>query len=98
MMLRPSHSGSSWVMWADPGVKPSRIARAQKPLSIAPARDRPWPVSAFRSDDVEALALGIELGDVGGPGCKAVAHRQGAEAALHRAGQGQAVARQRLQI
>ena len=28
-------------------MKPSRIASAQKPTSIAPASERPWPVSAF---------------------------------------------------
>jgi hypothetical protein len=28
-------------------MKPSRIANAQNALSIAPANDSPWPVSAF---------------------------------------------------
>ena len=34
-------------MCADPGVKFSFIAMAQKAASITPARERPWPVMAF---------------------------------------------------
>ena len=34
-------------MCAEPGMKPSRSASAQNPLSIAPANDNPCPVSAL---------------------------------------------------
>lgn len=34
-------------MWAEPGTKPRRRPRAQKPASMAPARERPWPVRAL---------------------------------------------------
>src|SRR5258708_1651533 len=47
MMFRPSQAGSILEMWAEPGMKPSFMARAQKPASMAPASERPWPVSAL---------------------------------------------------
>ena len=34
-------------MWAESGVNPSRIASAQKPPSMTPDSDSPWPVSAL---------------------------------------------------
>ena len=40
----PSHIGSSSVMCADTGTKPSFKFTQQNAASIAPASDSPWPV------------------------------------------------------
>ena len=72
----PAHIGSSSVMCADTGTKPSFRFTQQNAASIAPASDNPWPVrlfveltsGRFPSGNTLLMALTIHTGGPSIPG------------------------------